>query len=178
MKKIITVLCLAIIVGIFSVSCGNTVSKKEDPQQVQQTQQQVDDNQQANTNDTNKDVDNKDQASEDSNQQVEEDKDDNAQNTSETEADMEVRARHILVATEEEAKDLKKQIDEGASFEELAKKHSKCPSGNDGGDLGFFGKGRMVPEFEKAAFSTEVGEVSNPVKTDFGWHLIKVEEKI
>lgn len=86
----------------------------------------------------------------------------------------EVRASHILVATEKEARDLLQQIKCGASFEDLAKKHSTCPSGKGGGDLGFFTKGRMVKEFENAAFTLQVGQVSEPVKTQFGYHLIKV----
>ncbi|MBQ3565187.1 MAG: peptidyl-prolyl cis-trans isomerase, partial [Alphaproteobacteria bacterium] len=62
------------------------------------------------------------------------------------------------------------------SFEEAAAQFSQCPSKNDGGNLGFFGRGSMVKEFEDAAFSTKVGQISQPVKTQFGWHLIKVEE--
>ena len=68
------------------------------------------------------------------------------------------------------------QIQNGADFAALAKQHSSCPSGKNGGDLGFFGRGRMVPEFEQAAFGMQVGQVSNPVKTQFGYHLIKVTE--
>lgn len=88
-----------------------------------------------------------------------------------------VRAKHILVDSEEKAKDVKATIDGGVSFEEAAKEHSSCPSSSQGGDLGFFTRGRMVPEFEEAAFELAVGEVSEPVKTQFGYHLIKVEEK-
>ena len=86
----------------------------------------------------------------------------------------EVRASHILVNTEQEARNLLMQIQNGADFGGLAKQHSSCPSGKNGGDLGFFGRGRMVAEFEQAAFSMQVGQVSNPVKTQFGYHLIKV----
>jgi len=89
-----------------------------------------------------------------------------------------VRARHILVNTENEAWALKSRITEGESFEELATKYSKCPSSEKGGDLGYFNRGQMVPEFEKAAFETPIGEVSDPVKTSFGWHLIKVTRKM
>ncbi len=90
---------------------------------------------------------------------------------------MEVRASHILVEEESKANELKKQIDGGYDFARVAKKHSKCPSGASGGDLGFFGKGMMVKEFEEAAFSLEVGQVSEPVKTQFGYHIILVTEK-
>lgn len=90
---------------------------------------------------------------------------------------MKVRASHILVEDESKANVLKKEIEGGAEFAELAKKHSKCPSGESGGDLGFFGKGMMVKEFEDAAFSLEVGQVSEPVKTQFGYHLITVTDK-
>jgi peptidyl-prolyl cis-trans isomerase C len=89
----------------------------------------------------------------------------------------EVRASHILVKTEQEANDLLNRINSGSSFEELAQKHSTCPSGKKGGDLGFFTKGRMVKEFEDAAFATEKGKISKPVKTKFGYHLIKVVDK-
>lgn len=85
-----------------------------------------------------------------------------------------VRASHILVETATEAQDLKVLIDHGKSFEELAKAHSKCPSGEAGGDLGWFGKGMMVKPFEEACFTMKEGEVSAPVKTQFGYHLIKV----
>lgn len=90
---------------------------------------------------------------------------------------MEVSASHILVDTKEEADELKKQIDAGADFAKIAQQKSKCPSGSEGGELGYFGRGRMVPEFETAAFSTEVGQVSEPIKTQFGWHIIKVNDK-
>lgn len=90
---------------------------------------------------------------------------------------MKVRASHILVKTEEEAKDLLAKLNEGADFGELAEEHSLCPSKRDGGDLGYFGKGMMVKPFEDAAFSMEAGEVSQPVETQFGWHLIKLTDK-
>ena len=89
----------------------------------------------------------------------------------------EVHALHILVKTEEEAKGLLEEIKNGATFEKLAEMKSMCPSGKRGGDLGWFGRGMMVKEFEDAAFSLEAGKVSEPVKTQFGWHLIKVLEK-
>ncbi len=85
---------------------------------------------------------------------------------------MKIRASHILVDTEDEAKKLKSEIDNGADFGELAKKYSKCPSGQNGGDLRYFGKGMMVKPFEDAAFALKKGEVSDPVETQFGWHLI------
>ncbi|MBI3298884.1 MAG: peptidylprolyl isomerase [Elusimicrobia bacterium] len=83
-------------------------------------------------------------------------------------------ARHILVKTEADCKDLMKQIEGGADFGELAKKHSSCPSGKSGGDLGSFGKGAMVPEFDKVCFSADPMSVQGPVKTQFGYHLIQV----
>ncbi|MBN8980589.1 MAG: peptidylprolyl isomerase [Rhizobiales bacterium] len=89
----------------------------------------------------------------------------------------EVRARHILVPTEEEAKAIKAELDKGADFAELAMKKSKDPGAADGGDLGFFTKEQMVPEFSAVAFSLEPGKISDPVKSQFGWHVIKVEEK-
>ena len=86
----------------------------------------------------------------------------------------EVRASHILVPSEAQARKLLEQINSGAPFADLAKKHSSCPSGKKGGDLGFFTKGKMVREFDQAAFSTDEGKVAGPVKTQFGYHLIKV----
>lgn len=86
-----------------------------------------------------------------------------------------VRASHILVKTLEEATALRAEIVSGKiTFEEAAQQNSLCPSGARGGDLGFFGKGMMVPEFETAAFSLPVGEVSEPIQTQFGYHLIVV----
>jgi peptidyl-prolyl cis-trans isomerase C len=88
-----------------------------------------------------------------------------------------VRARHILVDSEDEAKKIIEQLNGGAKFEDLAKQ-SKDPSGQNGGDLGFFGRGQMVPEFEQAAFALEPGKFTEtPVKSQFGWHVIKLEEK-
>lgn len=88
-----------------------------------------------------------------------------------------VRAEHILVKTAVEAQQIKKQIDGGGNFEYFARMYSLCPSAINGGDLGYFERGQMVKEFEKTAFSLPVGEVSNPVFTQFGWHLIKVLDK-
>lgn len=88
-----------------------------------------------------------------------------------------VRASHILVDNEIEAKRIYNEINEGMSFEEAAKKYSNCPSKSNGGDLGYFTRGRMVPEFENAAFGLEIGKVSSPVKSQFGYHLIKVTDK-
>jgi peptidyl-prolyl cis-trans isomerase C len=87
-----------------------------------------------------------------------------------------VHARHILVKTEDEAKVIQFDLNQGRSFEDIAKEKSQCPSGKKGGDLGWFGRGQMVKEFEDAAFALKPGEVSQPVKTQFGWHLIKLEE--
>lgn len=90
----------------------------------------------------------------------------------------EVRARHILVATEEEAKAVKAELDGGKPFEVAAMEKTTDPSGQqNGGDLGYFQRGMMVPEFETVAFTLEVGAVSEPVQSQFGWHLIKLEEK-
>lgn len=86
---------------------------------------------------------------------------------------MKIKARHILVEQEYEAQDLLKKLSEGKSFEELAASFSKCPSGKRGGDLGEFGKGRMVKNFEEAAFALGVNETSGPVRTQFGYHLIQ-----
>ena len=88
-----------------------------------------------------------------------------------------VRASHILVKNRNEAVQIKKDIENGGSFEEYAQKYSLCPSGQRGGDLGYFGRGQMVKEFEDAAFELPVGTVSEPVLTDFGWHLIKVTDQ-
>ena len=90
----------------------------------------------------------------------------------------EVKAAHILVEDEAKAKELAEKIAKGGDFAALAKEHSKDPGSKDqGGELGFFGRGQMVPEFEKAAFETEKGKVSAPVKSAFGWHIVKVEDK-
>jgi len=87
-------------------------------------------------------------------------------------------ARHILVSSEDQAKQLKQDIEGGASFADLAKQHSSCPSGRDGGSLGEFRKGQMVPEFDTVVFGDlPVGTVSEPVKTQFGYHLIIVEKR-
>lgn len=92
-------------------------------------------------------------------------------------SEVEVHARHILVETEAEAKAVAEELKKGADFAELAKKKSKDPGASDGGDLGFFTKEQMVPEFSAVAFALEPGKISDPVKSQFGWHVIKVEEK-
>ncbi len=86
-------------------------------------------------------------------------------------------ARHILVSTEEQCNDLKTQITEGADFGEVAQQHSSCPSKAQGGDLGEFGPGQMVPEFDTVVFSAPVNEVQGPVKTQFGYHLLEVTSR-
>lgn len=86
-------------------------------------------------------------------------------------------ARHILVETEEQCLDLKQQIDDGADFADIASQHSKCPSGRKGGDLGSFGPGQMVKEFDEVVFSGELNSVLGPVKTQFGYHLLEVTER-
>jgi peptidyl-prolyl cis-trans isomerase C len=91
--------------------------------------------------------------------------------------DEEVRARHILVESEDEAKQIVEELKKGGDFAEIAKKKSKDPGASDGGDLGYFTKEQMVPEFSKVAFELETGKISDPVKSQFGWHVIKVEDK-
>ena len=88
-----------------------------------------------------------------------------------------VRASHILVADEAEMEKVVEELKAGAEFEELVVKYSTCPSKENSGDLGFFGKGQMVPEFEAVAFESEIGKISDPVKTQFGMHLIRVDAK-
>ncbi len=89
----------------------------------------------------------------------------------------EVHARHILVPTEAEAKEIEDQLKKGADFATLAKEKSKDPGAADGGDLGYFTKDQMVPAFSDAAFKLDKGQISDPVHTQFGWHIIKVEDK-
>ena len=86
-------------------------------------------------------------------------------------------ARHILVPSKETCEDLKAQIEAGADFAEIAKKHSQCPSSKQGGALGEFSPGQMVPEFDQVVFTAEVGKVHGPVKTDFGYHLIEITSR-
>ena len=87
-------------------------------------------------------------------------------------------ARHILVDSEQVCNDLKKQIQDGeTTFEQAAQSYSECPSGNEGGDLGSFGQGAMVPEFDAVVFNDEVGVVHGPVKTQFGYHLLEVTSR-
>lgn len=88
------------------------------------------------------------------------------------------RARHILVEDEHDCIQLKTQIEAGDDFADIAKAHSKCPSGQRGGDLGQFGEGQMVKEFNDVVFNDEVGKVHGPVKTQFGYHLIEITERI
>ncbi|MDD3136587.1 MAG: peptidyl-prolyl cis-trans isomerase [Methanoregula sp.] len=87
------------------------------------------------------------------------------------------RASHILVKTEADAQRMIKRINDGEDFAAVAQRFSSCPSGKKGGDLGWFGKGQMVPEFEQVAFENEPGKVVGPVKTQFGYHVIKVTGK-
>jgi peptidyl-prolyl cis-trans isomerase C len=97
--------------------------------------------------------------------------------TKEMAGEQEIHARHILVATEDDAKAVFEQLRKGADFAALAKEKSKDPSSSEGGDLGYFTRDRMVPEFADAAFKLQVGQISDPVKTEFGWHIIKLEDK-
>jgi len=83
-------------------------------------------------------------------------------------------ARHLLVDTEEQCLTLKTQIENGADFAEVAQEHSNCPSKSQGGDLGSFGRGQMVPEFDEVVFSADLNTVQGPVKTQFGYHLLEV----
>ena len=87
-------------------------------------------------------------------------------------------ARHILVDTEEACQKLKDEIETGAGFAEIAAEHSNCPSGKQGGDLGQFSPGQMVPEFDRVVFNEEVGKVHGPVKTQFGYHLLEITERV
>ncbi len=87
------------------------------------------------------------------------------------------RARHILVPTREVCEQLKARIAGGEDFAELAREHSQCPSGKQGGELGEFGPGEMVPEFDQIVFHEAVGEVHGPVKTAFGYHLVEIVER-
>lgn len=87
------------------------------------------------------------------------------------------KARHILVESEEQCNDIINQIKGGDDFATLAKEHSKCPSGQNGGDLGEFHQGQMVPEFDTVVFQEPVGLYSRPVKTDFGYHVIEITER-
>jgi len=87
------------------------------------------------------------------------------------------RARHILVETQEKCEDIRTQIEAGADFTELAKEHSKCPSGQRGGDLGEFSPGQMVKEFEDVVFSEDLGKIHGPVQTQFGFHLIEITSR-
>ena len=89
-----------------------------------------------------------------------------------------VRAAHILVPTKEEAMQLKAKIQKGeVKFEDAAAQYSQCPSGARGGDLGYFGRGMMVKEFEVPSFNEPVGTITDPIQTQFGWHLIYVIDK-
>lgn len=92
-------------------------------------------------------------------------------------ADEQVKARHILVADEDEANKIYEEVKAGLDFSEAASKYSTCPSKERGGDLGLFGRNQMVKEFEDAAFALEIGEVSEPVQTQFGFHIIVTDEK-
>jgi peptidyl-prolyl cis-trans isomerase C len=87
------------------------------------------------------------------------------------------KARHILVETKQECEELKKQINNEADFASIAQKHSRCPSGRNGGFLGQFSPGQMVEAFDNVVFSKEVGKVHGPVKTEFGYHLILITER-
>ena len=89
----------------------------------------------------------------------------------------EAKARHILVSDKEACEKLKAQIEGGEDFGELAAKHSQCPSGQSGGDLGQFSQGQMVPEFDQVVFNDEVGKVHGPVQTQFGYHLIEITSR-
>jgi peptidyl-prolyl cis-trans isomerase C len=87
------------------------------------------------------------------------------------------KARHILVDSEDLCNDLKTQIENGADFAEIAKQHSSCPSGKQGGELGEFGQGQMVPEFDVVVFNEELNTCHGPVKTQFGFHLLEITER-
>ena len=86
-------------------------------------------------------------------------------------------ARHILVDSAELCEELKRQIEDGADFAQLAAEHSECPSGSSGGDLGEFEQGQMVPEFDQVVFSDALGEIHGPIQTQFGYHLIEILDR-
>ena len=86
-------------------------------------------------------------------------------------------ARHILVETQEKCEDIKTQIEAGADFAQMAKEHSKCPSGQQGGGLGEFSPGQMVKEFDDVVFSEDLGKVHGPIRTQFGFHLIEITSR-
>ncbi len=86
-------------------------------------------------------------------------------------------ARHILVSTQEDCEQLKTEIENGADFAEIAQKHSLCPSGRRGGDLGEFSPGQMVKEFDQVVFNEEIGKVHGPIHTQFGYHLVEVTSR-
>ena len=90
---------------------------------------------------------------------------------------MKATARHILVKTQDECENIKKQIETGTDFAELAKKHSQCPSGQSGGALGEFSPGQMVQEFDQVVFNKDIGKVHGPVQTQFGFHLIEITSR-
>lgn len=98
-------------------------------------------------------------------------------NSSQYKHKAQVKASHILVKTEKKAKEVLKKLNNGANFAEMAKEYSTGPSKNSGGNIGFFSKGQMMPKFEEAAFNLEIGEISDPVKTKYGYHIIKLKDK-
>jgi peptidyl-prolyl cis-trans isomerase C len=87
------------------------------------------------------------------------------------------KARHILVSSQEACADLKQQIESGKDFAEMAKEHSQCPSSQQGGDLGEFGPGQMVKEFDEVVFKEAVGAVHGPIQTQFGFHLVEITSR-
>ena len=88
-----------------------------------------------------------------------------------------VAARHILVETKDACEKIKAKIAAGADFADMAQEHSQCPSGEQGGDLGEFGPGEMVPEFDAVVFSGEIGKVHGPIQTQFGYHLVEITSR-
>jgi peptidyl-prolyl cis-trans isomerase C len=86
-------------------------------------------------------------------------------------------ARHILVETQQQCEDLKQQIESGADFAQIAEEYSKCPSGQQGGDLGEFSQGQMVKEFDEVVFSGDLGKIHGPIETQFGFHLLEITSR-
>jgi len=175
MKKIIIILMILLVL----TACVKPVEKQEDV--VKEAEKQEQDVKPAETVEENKTV-------EDNTTKVEikEEKLELQESSKFSEQDVlrkeetmatKVHAKHILVKTEEEANAILYDLKQGKDFDEIAKEKSMCPSGKKGGDLGWFGRGMMVKEFETAAFSLDKDELSKPVKTQFGWHIIKVIEK-
>ncbi len=165
MKKIIIILIILLVL----TACARPVEKKAEKQEEPVKNETVEEKQTVPDSQKNETVE--------ENKTVEDNTTEEKQEEKEEIMVKKVHAKHILVKTEQEANAILYDLKNGQEFEEIAKEKSTCPSGKKGGDLGWFGKGMMVKEFETAAFSLDKDELSKPVKTQFGWHIIKVVEK-